>query len=131
MKRIFCMLLIVTALLLGQDTTIAAEDTMRWNPVNTPDISLSDTLIISFEDVSGKNSLKLRYAGAAVTLASGVLTWYFHQNAEKAYEDYQKTGDIGAMDQLYSRAERFDKLTGLSYVGIEIGIILFALSFFY
>jgi len=100
---------------------------------NTPD----DTLKFrSFEIFKAKPVIKptiqwnkQRLLGIGIMVACSVLSYYFHHEAEAAYNDYLKTGNIKDMDRLFQKAKCYDRYNGWTYIGIEIGFIIMVLSF--
>lgn len=72
---------------------------------------------------------KQRLLGIGIMALCSVLSYYFHHEAEAAYNDYLKTGNIKDMDRLFQKAKIYDRYNGWTYIGIEIGFIIMVLSF--
>ncbi len=70
-----------------------------------------------------------RLLGMGMLLVFGGLAYTFHQEAEVNYTAYLRSGDFEEMDRLFQESERYDRLTGWSYVGVELGFILTVMSF--
>lgn len=69
-----------------------------------------------------------RWLGMGLIAAGSVLSYHFHDLAEDAYQEYVASGNPEELDRLFARAERFDRLSGWSFVAAETGLVLISLS---
>jgi hypothetical protein len=69
-----------------------------------------------------------RWLGLGLITAGSALSWYYHQQAEETYQEYLTSGNPAELDNLYSRVERLDRLSGWCFVGAEAGLVLVSLS---
>ena len=62
-----------------------------------------------------------------VAMIAGASGAYFRHRADRAYERYQKTGDLDLMEQYFDSARRFDTISGLCFGcgELSLGISLF------
>lgn len=70
-----------------------------------------------------------RWLGLAMLVVSGALSYYYHQEAEAAYQTYLASGDPARLDDLYERTLYLDRRAGWCYLGAETGLLLVAVSF--
>jgi hypothetical protein len=102
-----------------------------------PGEARSDSLTVQNPEVlkiepAGKHRLEITpkgYLGFGTMIVFGALSWYFHQEAETAYDLYLHSGNISKMKQYYDRSVKYDKLTGWSYVGFQVGFLITVISF--
>lgn len=73
---------------------------------------------------------KLRWVGIGVSVLSGSMVVYFHDQAEDSYREYLHSGNPADLKQLFDQTAHYDRLTGWSYAGLQVGLMLFALSFY-
>jgi len=79
-----------------------------------------------------KNTIKWnkqRIIGIGVMVAFGLLSYHFHYEAEESYNAYLRSGSYSEMDRLFAETERYDRYTGFSYIGVEIGFLITVFSF--
>ncbi|MFC1535618.1 hypothetical protein ACFL32_00485 [Candidatus Neomarinimicrobiota bacterium] len=69
-----------------------------------------------------------RWLGLGLITAGSALSYYYHQQAEETYQEYLTSGNPAELNKLFSRAERFDRLSGWWFVGAEAGLVLVSLS---
>jgi hypothetical protein len=69
-----------------------------------------------------------RWLGLGLITAGSALSYYYHQQAEETYQEYLTSGDPAELNNLYSRTERLDRLSGWCFVGAEAGLVLVSLS---
>ncbi|HCK99914.1 MAG TPA: hypothetical protein DHW42_07425 [Candidatus Marinimicrobia bacterium] len=67
--------------------------------------------------------------GFGVMTVFSALSWHYHSEADAAYRKYQHSGNIDDMNRLYDKAVKYDKLSGWSFVGFEVGFLITLLSF--
>ena len=102
----------------------------RWNSqTNTQTATLFDTLEL-FEPVqTPKRVLIQRWMGIGIMSIAGILAYRFHEQANSTYADYVRSGNIEVMNDLFLETERLDRYSGRSYIGVEVGFLLFVSSF--
>lgn len=144
-QKILFIFLITSHLAFGQEATSKpADSTDRvivqpnlqllplWTPPKTTvAASNSDSLVLPVlsELSHTKPLVRLpRWLGVGMIIAGSSLSYMYHQQAEEAYQDYLRSGNPGDLDQLYSRAERLDRLSGWSFIGAEAGLLLVSMS---
>jgi hypothetical protein len=69
-----------------------------------------------------------RWLGVGLIAAGSALSYHYHNLAEDAYQEYVTSGNPMELDRLFARAERFDRLSGWSFVAAEAGLVLISLS---
>jgi len=97
----------------------------------------ADSLTVQHPEIlkiepAGKHRLEITprgYLGFGTMIVFGALSWYFHQEAETAYNQYLHSGKISEMQHYYNKSVKYDKLTGWSYVGFQAGFLLTVISF--
>lgn len=93
--------------------TFAVMDTLQAYDGQTPVLSWS----------------RMRTVGLGIMLVSTGLALATGEAADKAYDDYLASGDPAALPGLFDEVERLDRLTGMSYVGVQVGFLLLMMSF--
>ena len=107
-----------------------ADSLPRWNSQpNTQTATVYDTLKRVEPAQTPKGVLVQRWMGIGIMSIAGILAYRFHQQANSAYADYVHSGNIEVMNDFFSEAERLDRYSGRSYVGVEVGFLLFVSSF--
>ena len=121
----FCIILIVcVSKQSAQDQAITDSLPMWISKPNTQTTTFSDTLKL-FEPVeTPKGVLIQRWMGLGIMSTAGILAYNFHQQANSAYGDYVRSGDIEVMNDLFSKTERLDRYSGMSYIAVEVGLSL-------
>jgi len=105
--------------------------------ITIPDESRVDSLTVQSPKVlkiepAGKHRLEITpkgYLGFGTMIVFGALSWYFHQEAETAYNLYLHSGKFSEMRRYYDKSVRYDILTGWSYVGFQVGFLITVISF--
>ena len=67
--------------------------------------------------------------GFGVMTVFSALSWHYNSEADAAYGKYRRSGNIDDMNRLYNKAVKYDKLSGWSFVGFEVGFLITLLSF--
>ena len=113
----------------AQDNAMT-DSLLKWNrQSNTQTATVFDTLKL-FEPVqTPKRVLVQRWMGIGIMSIAGILAYNFHQQANSAYADYVRSGQIEVMNDLFSKTERLDGYSGMSYIVVEVGFLLFVSSF--
>ncbi len=91
-----------------------------------------DTLRLEFAAVERpvrKWVRRQRLAGLGLVVLGGALSYYYRQEADKAYTAYRRSGDTEELDRLYRHSGRLDRRAGWSYVAAEAGLIMVSVSF--
>jgi len=81
---------------------------------------------------AGKHRIEITpkgYLGFGTMIVFGVLSWYFHQEAETAYDLYLHSGKFSEMRHYYDKSVKYDRLTGWSYAGFQVGFLITVISF--
>ena len=65
-----------------------------------------------------------RTIGTTLMISFGALSYYLDQEADDNYSRYLETGDLDKMDDYYNKAKRYDRLKGVSYIGVEVGFFI-------
>ncbi len=113
----------------AQDQGITDSLPMWISQPNNQTATLSDTLKL-FEPVqTPKGVLIQRWMGIGIMSIAGILAYNLHQQANSAYADYVRSGQIEVMNDLFSKTERLDGYSGMSYIVVEVGFLLFVSSF--
>ncbi|MBA7604685.1 MAG: hypothetical protein GH143_06645 [Calditrichaeota bacterium] len=91
-----------------------------------------DTLCLEYRPPLPARSVWLkrqRWLGLGMMVVSGALSYYYHQEAEAAYQAYLTSGDPARLDDLFERTLYLDRRAGWCYLGAEAGLLLVAVSF--
>jgi len=64
------------------------------------------------------------YLSAALAAASGLVAWWSKERADRAYERYLHAASLRRQEDQFARAERYDRIAGGAFVGMEIGVVL-------
>ena len=72
---------------------------------------------------------KMTYLSTALTLVSGVSAVWLKNRADRYYRDYQKEVDPQKMDNLFSKAEQYDRLSNVAFGALQVSFG-FSLYFF-
>ena len=102
----------------AQDQVLTDSLPMWINQPYTQTATFSDTLKL-FEPVeTPKGVLIQRWMGLGIMSTAGILAYNFHQQAYSAYGDYVRSGNIEVMNDLFSKTERLDSYSGMSYLSL-------------
>ncbi len=72
---------------------------------------------------------KMTYLSTALTLASGVGAVWLKKRADKFYHDYNREVDPEKMDELFNKAEQYDRLSIVAFGALQVSFG-FSLYFF-
>ena len=64
------------------------------------------------------------YLSAGLALSAGVLAFWSKREADQAYDRYLHTASAERQQGLFDRAERYDRIAGAAFVGMEVGLVL-------
>lgn len=115
-------LILISLLSAGESATLS-------NPFisdTTSTYIVADTLVMTTQD---NPQYHLRWAGLGLMLAGGISTYLCHQAADNSYHEYQSSGSISEMNDLYDRTLLFDRLVAAGILTTEIGLYLIYKSF--
>ena len=96
---------------------------------NTETATILDTLNLFEPTQTPKGALIQRWMGIGIMSIAGILTYRFHKQANSAYADYVRSGNIEVMNDLFLETERLDRYSGRSFICVEVGFLLFVSSF--
>ena len=113
----------------AQDQAITDSLPIWISQQNTQTVTFFDTLRLIEPVQTPKGVLIQRWIGIGIMSIAGILAYNFHQQANTAYADYVRSGHIEVMNDLFSKTERLDRYSGMSYIGVEVGFLLFVSSF--
>jgi hypothetical protein len=75
---------------------------------------------------------RLRLAAAAgLALGCGAVAWWTKERADHAYARYLDAAGPRRQSREFSRAERYDRLSGTALLGMEAGLLLTSYWLFY
>ena len=60
--------------------------------------------------------------GVALALSSGLAAWWSKERADRAYTRYLRSAGVRRQRRHFERAERFDRIAGAAFAGMEAGI---------
>ena len=113
----------------AQDQAITDSLPIWISQQNTQTVTFFDTLRLIEPVQTPKGVLIQRWIGIGIMSIAGILAYNFHQQANTAYADYVRSGHIEVMNDLFSKTERLDRYSGMSYIAVEVGFLLFVSSF--
>ena len=90
---------------------------------------VSDTLVLTDQSSSQRIFTTKRLLVMGFVMASGASVYYFQQQAEASYQSYQRSGSISEMNRLYDQTAKYDRAVGVSFLGLELGIVVLIRSF--
>ncbi len=82
---------------------------------------------VSVESVAQKKEKRSRkrlYLAAALTLGVGCFAQWSKHQADAAYDRYLYSANQVRQEREFAKAERFDRIAGAAFVGLEIGVVL-------
>ena len=68
-------------------------------------------------------------AGAA--LACGAAAWWSREKADRAYATYMRSASRQRQEKQFDRAERYDRIAGTAFIGMEAGLVLTTFLLFF
>ena len=75
------------------------------------------------ERKTGKPRLTTRlYLSAGMAVSSGLVAWWSKERADRAYQRYLHAASGRRQEKQFERAERFDRIAGAAFVGMEVGL---------
>ena len=103
-----------------------------WVPSEDYIATAPDTLYFEYPAPVPQRNIWLkgqRWLGLGMVVLFSSLSYYYHQEAEAAYQDYLSSGDPAELDDLFDQAQHRDRMVGWCYLGAETGLLLVAFSF--
>ena len=64
------------------------------------------------------------YASAFLAVGSGLVAYWSKREADEAYEAYLASASVRRQRKLFQRAERFDRIAGAAFLGMEAGLAI-------
>ena len=64
------------------------------------------------------------YWSAALALTAGAVAYWSNREADDAYDSYLRSAGSSRQLKEFDRAERYDRISGAAFIGMEIGIVL-------
>ena len=129
-QLLFWIILIVCVSKQSAQVQAITDSLPMWiSQPNTETATILDTLNLFEPAQTPKGVLIQRWMGIGIMSIAGILAYNFHQQANNAYADYESSGHIEEMNDLFSKTERLDRYSGMSYIGVEVGFLLFVSSF--
>ena len=129
-QLLFCIILIIcVSKQNAQDQAITDSLPIWISQQNTQTVTFFDTLRLIEPVQTPKGVLIQRWIGIGIMSIAGILAYNFHHQANTAYADYVRSGHIEVMNDLFSKTERLDRYSGMSYIAVEVGFLLFVSSF--
>ena len=60
---------------------------------------------------------------AGLAASSGLVAWWSKERADRAYQRYLHAASRRRQEKQFERAERFDRIAGAAFVGMEAGLV--------
>ena len=64
------------------------------------------------------------FLSAGTALACGIAAWWSKEKADRAYEKYTRSASLRRQEKQFDRTERYDRMAGTAFVGMEAGLAL-------
>lgn len=64
------------------------------------------------------------YLTAALVTSSGVVAWWSKERADRAYDRYLRAASLRRQEQQFERVERYDRIAGAAFIGMEAGLVM-------
>ena len=68
---------------------------------------------------------------AAWTLGMGALAYWSKERADSAYQRYLESANTLSQQRYFERAERYDRIAGTAFVGMEVGVLFTSYLLFF
>ena len=68
---------------------------------------------------------------AAWTLGMGALAYWSKERADSAYRRYMHSANTLSQQRYFERAERYDRIAGTAFVGMEVGVLFTSYLLFF
>ena len=64
------------------------------------------------------------FLSAGAALACGAVAWWSKEKANRAYGRYMRSASLRRQEKQFDRSERYDRIAGTAFVGMEAGLAL-------
>ena len=78
-----------------------------------------------------KHSRKKLYLSAALAAGAGAVAYWSKERADAAYDRYLRSASTVRQQRELDAAQRFDRIAGAAFVGMEVGIVLSSYLLFF
>ena len=78
-----------------------------------------------------KRSRKKLYLSAALAVGAGVVAYWSKERADAAYDRYLRSASVARQQRELDAAKHFDRVTGMAFVGMEVGIVVSSYLLFF
>ena len=78
-----------------------------------------------------KKSRGRLYLSAALTAGAGAVAYWSKERADKAYDRYLHSANRDRQEKEFADAKRFDRIAGVSFIGMEAGLVLSSYLLFF
>ena len=78
-----------------------------------------------------KHSRKKLYLSAALAVGGGVVAYWSKERAAAAYDRYLRSASVARQQRELDAAKRFDRVAGMAFVGMEVGLVLSSYLLFF
>ena len=78
-----------------------------------------------------KRSRKKLYLSAALAVGAGVVAYWSKERADAAYDRYLRSASVVRQQRELDAAKHFDRVTGMAFVGMEVGIVVSSYLLFF
>jgi hypothetical protein len=96
----------------------------NWQPPSVPPPWQGVLWRRNREGAEGERPRTRLYLSAALALGGGVLALWSGRRADEAYERYLRSAGSKRRERQFERAQRYDRIAGAAFVGMEAGIVL-------
>ena len=72
----------------------------------------------------GRRRISRLYASAILSVGSGLVAYWTKREADDAYQAYLAAASVGRQRKLFRRAERYDRIAGAAFLGMEAGLAI-------
>lgn len=62
------------------------------------------------------------YLGLALSTGAGLLAWWSEERADTAYARYMRSAGLARQRDEFALAERYDRLAGAAFLGMQLGL---------
>ena len=71
-----------------------------------------------------KRSRTKLYLSAALAVGAGAVAYWSKERADAAYDRYLRSASVARQQRELDEAKQFDRVTGMAFVGMEVGLVL-------
>jgi|GEM_PF-3187970 hypothetical protein len=109
-----------------------------WSPVVLPSklaYEVGYPIALKVEEEAEKKSHKRfgtrLYLSAALAFSAGALALWTKNTADNAYDDYLRAASQQRQKDKFSRAEDYDRISGVAFIAMEAGLVLTTYAIFF